>query len=244
MHRFFVPPSAFQGRVVQFPPECVRQMVRVLRLEPGCKVIALDGSGGEAVVELTVLTSQQAAGNVLGWQNNQREPFLKLTLGLALTQREKFEWTLQKVTEVGVSSIVPLVTRRSLIQQPALALEKYPRWQRILRESAEQSGRGIVPRLDEPRRLPDFIPLREDFEMALMAWEGESRRLISAVDLPPNGATKAGLLIGPEGGWEDEEVQAAEQAGWLPVSLGRRILRTETAAIVGTALLLSRFEKI
>ncbi|GAP11570.1 RNA methyltransferase, RsmE family [Bellilinea caldifistulae] len=219
-------------------------MAQVLRLTPGCRVMALDGSGNEAVVELTALSVREASGVLLGWQKNEREPALHLTLGLALTQREKFEWTLQKVTEVGVSRIVPLITRRSLVQHPALALEKYPRWQRILQEAAEQAGRGMIPRLDEPRWLPDFLPFRQNFEIGLMAWEGETQRMIGAAAvLPADSAAHAGLLIGPEGGWEAEEVQAAEQAGWLPVSLGKRILRTETAAIVGAALLLALFEE-
>ncbi|GIV65763.1 MAG: ribosomal RNA small subunit methyltransferase E [Bellilinea sp.] len=242
MHRFFIPPTAFEGDLVHFPQECARQMVQVLRLAPGCKVVALDGLGNEALVELTALSARQANGIVLGWQKNGREPALRVTLGLALSQREKFEWTLQKVTEVGVSRIVPLVTRRSLVQQPSQVLEKMARWRRILQEAAEQCGRGLVPNLDEPRWLTDFLPLRQTFEVGLMAWEGETRRTIKSTDLPMEMITRAGLLIGPEGGWEDEEVQAAERAGWLPVSLGRRILRTETAAIVGAALLLALYD--
>lgn len=242
MHRFFIPPTAFIGENVQFPPECARQMAQVLRLTAGSKVIALDGSGNEAVVELTLLSARQANGIILRWQKNEREPCLHLTLGLALTQREKFEWTLQKVTEVGVSRIVPLISRRSLVQQPKQVLDKYPRWGRILQEAAEQSGRGIVPQLDEPRPLGDFLSFRERFEIALMAWEGETQGFISRAVQGGNASSRAGLLIGPEGGWEMDEVQQAIGAGWLPVSLGRRILRTETAAVVGTALLLASFE--
>ncbi|WP_322793269.1 RsmE family RNA methyltransferase [Bellilinea sp.] len=242
MHRFFVPPSSFKGSMIHFPQECARQMAQVLRLNPGCKVIALDGSGREAVVQLDNLSSREASGIVLGWQKNEREPVLHLTVGLALTQREKFEWTLQKVTEIGVSRIVPLVTRRSLVQQTAQVLEKVARWQRIIQEAAEQSGRGIVPYLDQPSLLRDFLLLGREFEIALIAWEGETGRFISRVVHPQDGKNRAGLLIGPEGGWEKEEVEQAEQAGWLPVSLGKRILRTETAAIVATALLLDRYE--
>lgn len=242
MHRFFVPPSSFKGNLIQFPQECARQMAQVLRLSPGCKVIALDGSGSEAMVQLDTVSTREASGTVLGWQKNEREPSLHLTLGLALTQREKFEWTLQKVTEIGVSRIVPLVTRRSLIQQSTRVLAKIPRWQRIIQEAAEQSGRGIVPYLDQPTVLRDFLSLGREVEIALIAWEGETKRLISRAVHPQDGKSRAGLLIGPEGGWEIEEVEQAEQAGWLPASLGRRILRTETAAVVATALLLDRYE--
>lgn len=228
--------------MIQFPRECARQMVQVLRLSTGCKVVVLDGSGWEAVVQLDALSAREASGIVLGWQKNEREPGLHLTLGLALTQREKFEWTLQKVTEVGVSRIVPLVTRRSLVQQTAQVLEKTARWQRIIQEAAEQSGRGIVPCLDPPTVLRDFLALGKEVEIAMIAWEGETKRLISRAVHPQDGKSRAGLLIGPKGGWESEEVEQAEQAGWLPVSLGKRILRTETAAIVATALLLDRYE--
>ncbi len=242
MHRFFIPPESFAAGRIAFPAECARQMARVLRLQPGEQVIALDGSGNEAVVALTTVSPADTRGEVLRVYRNRREPSLHLTLGLGLTQREKFEWVLQKATEAGASAFVPLITRRSLVQNGGQMEEKYPRWRRILQEAAEQSGRGIVPALLPVQPFDVFIRQCRSYDCGWLAWEGEtSRRLWKAAGTIPAGS-RAALLIGAEGGWDDEELSQALAAGWQPVSLGRRILRTETAAIVAAALLLAQFE--
>lgn len=242
MHRFFVPPESLAAGTIIFPAECARQMARVLRLQPGEQVIALDGSGREARVVLTMVDPADTRGEVQQIYPNQREPSVHLTLGLGLTQRDKFEWTLQKATEAGASAFVPLITHRSLVQNSGQHEEKYPRWRRILQEAAEQCGRGILPVLQPVQRFQDFIQQRNMFDAGWLAWEGEtSRHLWNAARMMPSVA-HAAVLIGPEGGWDDEEVNQAQHLGWQPVSLGRRILRTETAAVVASALLLAQFE--
>jgi 16S rRNA (uracil1498-N3)-methyltransferase len=242
MHRFFIPPESFTGEWIEFPVECARQIGRVLRLKPGDQVIVLDGSGREALVELTAVGRQTARGKMQQVRRNACEPAIHLTLGLGLTQREKFEWTLQKATEAGASAFVPLITRRGLVQNHAQLEEKYSRWRRILKEAAEQSGRGILPALLPVQTFQVFIQQRSSYASGWLAWEGEtSRRLWDAARTISPGS-RAAVLIGAEGGWDGEEVRQAVQADWQPVSLGRRTLRTETAAVVATALLLAQFE--
>lgn len=243
MHRFFLPPNAIQADTILFPAETAHQILRVLRLRAGEQVIVLDGLGWQYRVELTAVNRDQAAGRVLEKTTISGEPPVHLSMYLCLTQREKFEWMLQKCTEVGVSEFTPVLSSRSLVQDTQSLDNKLPRWQRIIQEAAEQSGRGRVPILNQPM---DFAGALETgklpFDACLVAWEEEhARRLASCLTgLPAN--ARVAMLIGPEGGLSREEVELASQQGWLAVSLGPRILRMETAAVVSAALVVDWFE--
>jgi 16S rRNA (uracil1498-N3)-methyltransferase len=241
MHRFFLPTGSIQQDSVVFPPETAHQISRVLRLHAGQHVGVLDGSGMEYEVELIVVAQGQVSGAIVTRHPSPGEPQLSITLYLALTQREKFEWALQKCTEVGASAFVPLVTARSLEQNPVEAARKAARWGSILREAAEQSGRGRIPDLLPPVRFTDSLTNACKSDLALIAWEQEQVRTLRA-ELQPlraqNGKTLA-MFIGPEGGFESREVELACQAGIHPVTLGRRTLRMETAAVVACVLALA-----
>jgi 16S rRNA (uracil1498-N3)-methyltransferase len=238
MHRFFLTPSDFAHEQVTFPPETARQMHLVLRLKPGETVIVLDGEGNEYDVEITELDSQSAVGRVTSQRLSTSEPKTRITLLLCLTQREKFEWILQKCTEVGVSEIFPVISSRSLVQSGKDITSKFDRWQRILREAAEQSHRGHIPHLREPVRFNEALKLSEIVhDLRLIPWEGETTRGLREV-LEKDKSKGVTLLIGPEGGFSEDEVIAAQNAGFLPVSLGPRILRMETAAIAAVVMVL------
>jgi len=248
MQRFFVPPSALTGQQVHFLPEQARQMSRVLRLRPGAEVWALDGSGQEWRVRLQSVTDGAAWGDVLEQRRVEAEPQrVRLTLYLGLTQREKFEWMLQKCTEAGAAAFVPVLSARSLVQQVSEVEAKRERWQRILREAAEQSGRGCVPVLQPAQRLTAALPqCLAQHALTLLAWEDEHEQGLGAVlraqaERHPRPLQLA-IWVGPEGGFAADEVQLARQVGVMPVSLGRRILRMETAALAVTLLALHYLE--
>jgi len=210
----------------------------VLRLKAGNQVVVLDGQGNEYDVEITELDSQNAFGQVTTQRLSTSEPKTRVTLLLCLTQREKFEWILQKCTEVGVSVIIPVISSRSLIQSSKDVASKYDRWQRILREAAEQSHRGRIPKLEQPLQFSDALTLDEiSADLRLIPWEGEMTRGLREV-LQNDPSDGASLLIGPEGGFSEDEVSAAQKAGFIPVSLGPRILRMETAAIAAVVMVL------
>ena len=239
MHRFFVPPDQIRHRFVEFDADQAHQMRRVLRLRPGDRVIALDGAGRQYEVTLEEVGNARATGRAADATVATGEPAARLSLYQSLLRREKFEWVLQKGTEIGVAAFVPVITRRSLVRDAEdVGPEKLGRWQRIIREAAEQSGRGLLPTLLPPLALAEATAGARTADVALIAWEGETRRTIrEALD----GCAAVGeiaLFIGPEGGYDEEEVRQAESWGAVPVSLGGRILRTETAAIVGAALVL------
>lgn len=238
MHRFFVLPTQIGHQTVRFDAEQAHQMRRVLRLRPGDRVMALDGRGRQYEIVLDEVTNARVTGRIAAQSEAGGEPGVRLTLFQSLLPRDKFEWVLQKGTEVGVAAFAPVITRRSLVRGDDVTPEKLTRWERIIREAAEQSGRSLLPRLLPPAPFSMATSEAAALDRALIAWEGETRRPLGQALAPPDGLQEVGLFIGPEGGYETEEIDEAAARGVIPVTLGRRILRTETAAVVGAALLL------
>lgn len=243
MHRFFVTPDEIQLEEIHFSPIISRQISRVLRLKCGEKVIVLDNSGDEMLTELNQVDELACTGHILQRGRCQNEPQTRLLMILGITQREKFEWMLQKCTEVGAAAFIPVITSRSLVQHPTDVLSKYPRWRTILKEAAEQSGRGIIPDLLEPAAFHDILStIPAAYPLCLIPWEDEHRTGLRELlsEITPE---KIAVIIGPEGGFSGTEVEQAAQAGFKPVTLGKRILRMETAAVVAAALVLHEVEK-
>lgn len=237
MHRFFIPPETIQNGVVTFPEDAARQISKVLRLHNGNEVIVLDGSKLEFHVMLEEVGTSLVKGHVIHQGISTGEPSTRIHLYIALTQREKFEWILQKCTEVGVVSFTPIITSRSLIQSPVEVDGKYPRWKNIIREAAEQSHRGLVPTLFPVRRYENILTNTISPQtLGLFFWEEESIELKKIVGKHKD--SEVNLIIGPEGGLSVGEAEVAKNAGYLSVSLGKRILRMETAAVVAAALVL------
>jgi 16S rRNA (uracil1498-N3)-methyltransferase len=243
MHRFFVPPASIQSGQVVFPSEAAHQIYRVLRLRPGQRLVVLNNQGDEYTIELEEVSQRTATGKIVEQQPTLGEPACRLALYLCLAQREKFEWMLQKCTETGASTFIPVISSRSLVQDLAETNKKAARWEKILQEAAEQSGRGRIPALKPAISLSQAV--RQGQGKRIILWEQEhSTNLRQALaNLSPENSPEISILVGPEGGFSMEEVQLAEQADWQPVSLGQRILRMETAALVATALVLYELEQ-
>ena len=248
MHRFFVPPSNIEKAAVYFPMEISRQIATVLHLRVGQQVIVLDNAGAEYEVTLEIVAPRTTEGRVLSSRAAGGEPRTQLVQYLGLTQREKFEWMLQKCTEIGAAAFVPVITSRSLVQSSDESRSKLDRWRRILQEAAEQSGRGRIPSLAAPLRWNEALDhFQSQAIPGLVAWEGEkSMRIAAALDgiqQAENETTpRLALFIGPEGGFAEEEIAQARAAGLVPVTLGKRILRMETAAIAAAAIILHELE--
>jgi 16S rRNA (uracil1498-N3)-methyltransferase len=208
----------------------------------GQEVIVLNGKGQEYVVKLVIDENGQVSGRIKSRRQAMGEPVVRLVLYLSLTQREKFEWMLQKCTEVGAAAIVPFISSRCLIQDQHDAGRKLDRWRKIVLEAAEQSGRGIVPDVQDPVMFPQAVQQAHDGSaLALIAYESEQQQQLRQV-LAGQHPDRVALLIGPEGGFSEEEIALAKASGLVSVGLGQRILRMETAAIVGSALVLYELE--
>jgi 16S rRNA (uracil1498-N3)-methyltransferase len=246
MHRFFLPPSSIQSQAVTFPADTAHQVLSVLRLKPGQRVTVLDNLGSQFEVELSQVERGEVTGTVISVQPAAGEPRLHLAMYLCLSQREKFEWMLQKCTEVGAAEFIPVISSRTLVQdreeKQDRAARKQERLERILREAAEQSHRGRIPSLSPALRFDAALADARRHPLRLIPWEQEAAlSLRDALHSAPP-PSSAAVLIGPEGGFSESEVSAARAVGFLPVTLGPRILRMETAAIVSAALLLHELD--
>lgn len=238
-NRFFVPNSGFEGELVRLSPEQARQICHVLRLKPGDPIVVLDGNGTEYDVTLTAVRPPETIGQMTGRRPARGEPQAKITLFQSLLAREKFEWVLQKATEVGVARFVPVLTERSILRGKLIEEKKLDRWRRIVTEAAEQSHRGRIPTLDRAITFGQAVSGLSDFDRALIA--APSPKAVSLRDALRDldrGAVSVGLMVGPEGGFSGTEVDLACETGAIPIHLGPRILRTETAAVVASALIL------
>jgi 16S rRNA (uracil1498-N3)-methyltransferase len=234
MHRFFIPPDCINGDAVIFPGDAARQLARVLRARPGDQVVALDNSGWEYLVTLEAVGRDTAQGIVASRTESAGEPALHVTLYQGVLKADKFEYVLQKGTELGVSRFVPVVCQRSIPRERA---SRHDRWRRIIIEAAEQSHRGRLPVLDEPL---DFSAACDGVDgFALIPWEEESgtglKSALRSWREQDGAPSSIGVFIGPEGGFTEEEVNCARERGIVPVSLGRRILRAETAGVAAVA---------
>jgi 16S rRNA (uracil1498-N3)-methyltransferase len=241
MHRFFV--TDIDNNQVIFSAEQTRQINAVLRMEPGQRVIALDNAGWEYEVELIALGRKRATAVIHHKRPSANEPSVQLTLYQSLMKRDKFEWVLQKGTEIGVSHFVPLVTQRSLSQKVDIKDSKLARWQKIITEAAEQCRRGRIPTLQTPLTLTQALA-DHPAQPGLIAWEETKDRSLREVLSAGKRPSAISLFIGPEGGFAAEEIATAQTAGIIPITLGKRILRAETAALVASALILHELDEI
>jgi 16S rRNA (uracil1498-N3)-methyltransferase len=223
-HRFVVPFPLAKGSCIVREREIVHQIVNVLRLSLHEEIVLSDGKGHEAPATIERVDKKEIhllIGNV---QRNENEPEREVTLCLAILKRENFEWAAQKATEVGVTRILPIITKRTV----KLDLKR-ERIQKILREAAEQCGRSRVPELAEPVSFDDALSVVADVKwFCALDVDGKNP------SQPPPGNPSVAIFIGPEGGWDPEEIEAARKAGCDIVSLGSLALRAETAAIIAT----------
>jgi len=237
MHRFFVPPACLHRESIILQGDLAHQLSRVLRLVAGEHIVLLDDTGWAYEVELTAVSPAQCgARHVSRWQP-ETEPSIRLALYQALTRETKFDWVLQKGTELGVAAFVPLLAGRGLINKPEqVPPSRLQRWHHIVTEAAEQAGRACRPSILPVQTLSqacDALPV------GAVAWlaspQPDATPLGRAVRALTSKPVEVHLFIGPEGGFTPEEVQSAASHGVLPVTLGPRTLRTETAGLAATA---------
>ena len=240
--RFYAPPAAFRrGESVTLAAEEAQHMRGVLRLKPNDEVFVFDGEGREYLCRIESLRRDEAALIILKEvEAASPESSLRLTLALALLKGEKFDLSVQKATELGVTKIVPVMTKLSDIRlrDERDAEKRTSRWRRIALEAAKQSGRARLPTIEEPLAFDSFLENasqgEDEWRLLFAERRGESLRQSFEQARMPQSIT---ALIGPEGGWTDEELDLARTTNWKIITLGGRILRAETAAITITALL-------
>jgi 16S rRNA (uracil1498-N3)-methyltransferase len=240
MRRFTLAPDRVADGRVTFDAEESRHLARVLRLRPGDTVVATDGAGRDYTVRLETV-GDPATGTVLAVATGPRESPLAVTLVQGIPKGDRMETIVRAATELGVARVRPAICERTVVRlEPARWRERARRWQRVAREAAKQSGRAVVPEVETPRPLADWLDAAEPADLALCPWEGGGEPLGEA--LAAAGAPRTALVVvGPEGGLARAEVDALRARGLRVVTLGPRILRTETAGPALLALLQARF---
>ncbi|MCL4459797.1 MAG: 16S rRNA (uracil(1498)-N(3))-methyltransferase [Chloroflexi bacterium] len=261
MHRFFVSPQVFNRATAVITGPLVHQIVDVLRLGMGDRLLLLDNSGWQYQVVIKSVSPEQIIGSVEKKSLVTSEPRTKITVFQGLLRTNRFEFALQKCTEIGVVAFVPIICERSIIAEVREVSElKMGRWQRIIVEAAEQARRGKIPVLHPPMLFAQAC--KQARGISLLAWESQEALSIKAAlhELSSDRIWEAmhregakddqhsprkiewpfsvNLFIGPEGGFSAAEVEKARSYNIKPVSLGLRILRAETAAIVAASLIL------
>jgi len=240
--RFFAPPEAFHKQSVTLTGDEARHLREVLRLKIGDEVFVFDGAGREFRCTVAKAKRDEALLDQCGEvAPTQPESPLNLTLAVALLKGEKFDLVVQKTTELGITSIVPVMTRYADIRlRDANDAEKrVNRWKRIAIEAAKQCGRARVPSMVLPVSFESIIS-GSDYSLRVMFSERNGLSFYEAF-ASLSGPTSAIALIGSKGGWADEEMSAANASGWRIITLGGRILRAETAAITATVLLQNKW---
>ena len=236
MPRFHCPGPFAAGATVALPPQAEQHALRALRLRPGDEVVLFDGAGGEWSGHL-VEAGRGLRVSLGEWRGVEREAPLALTLAQALAVADKMDWIVQKAVELGAKAIVPVQARRSVLRLSGERAEKRLRhWQQVTVSACEQCGRNRLPGLAEVVDLPHYL--------ARPGQAGETRLLLSpdagiGLSALPRPAGAVTLLVGPEGGFDPDEEAAALSAGFQAVSLGPRVLRTETAGLAAIAALMA-----
>ena len=242
MHSFFASNENFSGDSVVLTGTDASHIRTVLRLQAGDKVQVLDGKGSLYVVQLTDVKAKSVKGEVVSSEKVNTESPLKIHLGQSLIKGNKFDVVLRKSVELGVKTITPLMTDRTVVKSDGN--KKIARWQKIAEESCKQCGRSSIPKVSRSIiKLDVFCQQGSEADLKLMFWELERENSLKDIN-PEKTPLSVSVLIGPEGGFTIEEVETARSHGFQTVSLGPRILRAETAPLVVLSLLQSKWGDI
>jgi 16S rRNA (uracil1498-N3)-methyltransferase len=240
MDRFFVKPGTLDGETAELDRQVSHRLRHVLRLRGGDRVVLLDGSGSEYEAVLEDVSNPTVRARIVSRRDGVAEPRARVVLYQSIIKGDRFDWVLEKGTEIGVARFVPLVSHRGVVRPRTGRVERMERWRRIVTEAAEQCGRCYLPAVTSPVSLSDALESAEG--LRLLPWEGEHqttlRQALKEAVGKVEDAPVVSLFIGPEGGFAREEVDRAVDLGVRTASLGPRILRSETAGIVAAAAVL------
>ena len=246
MQRFFVPQSWIERNQVTITGPQAHQIASVLRMRPGDLIVVLDNSGWEIEMRLTSVAPDMIRGDVLHRRLAGGEPQTKISLYQGVLKGKRLEFVLQKGTELGIVEFVPLIAERCIVSDLESVERKRERWEWIIQEAAEQCRRGRKPALRSPILFARACEqARSSSGLSIIAWEGEG--LVSLRDLLRDTPAERdqhwapftiNLFVGPEGGFTLGEIALARRYGLVPVTLGARILRAETAGLAASAAIL------
>jgi len=237
--RIYCPPIPDEDSAIELADDTVRYLKSVLRQGPGDEVLFFDGTGWEYRAVIERIESRKGAARIVARQRVPLEIPVRITLAQALPKGDKMEFIVQKATELGAARVIPFRSSRTIPRRTEeRAAKRLERWRRIAAEAAEQCGRGDVPEIAATVSYAEALGMALPGSVKVLFWESETecsvREILKTEEA--RSAKEFFLVVGPEGGLSGEEAQAAREAGFLTASLGRLVLRVETAALAILAI--------
>ncbi|WP_046226886.1 16S rRNA (uracil(1498)-N(3))-methyltransferase [Paenibacillus dauci] len=247
MQRYFVPAQQFSEHEVTITGDDARHIIRVMRSQEGDKLIACDGNQLDVLAEISSMDEGVVTARIMERLEQLSEATVQVTIAQSLPKGDKMETVIQKCTELGAAVFVPFLSERTVVQYDSRKEEKrIQRWSKIAKEAAEQSHRSRIPQIGQPLSWKQLLATFAQYDLICFCYEKENGSQLRDVVQPfaaglqqkPDTAAQVLIVVGPEGGFAEQEVEAAEQHGAVPTGLGRRILRTETAAMTALACIM------
>lgn len=236
MHRFFIPQLYAAEMIIKDVD--AKHISKVLRMQPGDKIQIVSDDGVTAIAEIVSLQSDNVVVKCLEKLAESHEPSVKITLAQGLAKGEKMDFIIQKAVEMGASSVVPVAMEHSVVRlEGTKADKKVERWQKIAEAAAKQSKRDIIPQVQAVQTMQQMLA-NNDLQHKIIAYECEDRLGLKTALQSCDNLQELLLIIGPEGGISEFELELARKNGAVPVSLGKRILRAETAGVVALSAIL------
>lgn len=242
MHRFFVPRP--YAEIMEIDGVDARHICTVLRMQPGEKLQIVSDDGVTALAEIMESTPAKIVVRCLEVLAESHEPCVKITLAQGLAKGEKMDFIIQKAVELGVSAVVPVAMEHSVVRYDGgKAVKKQQRWQKIAESAAKQSKRDIIPQV-RPVTTMQALMQEDASEVKIIAYECEDKKGLKATLQNAGKPQSLLVIIGPEGGISEAELAVAKAGGAVPVSLGRRILRAETAGLTALSAVLYEYGEL
>lgn len=245
MHRFFVDKDNITDEYITITGENVNHIKNVLRLKVGDEIFLCDGERNDYLVKIEAIAKDKVTGLIIDKMKSKSESDVEVILYQGMPKGSKMELIIQKATELGVSKIVPMISDRVVVKfkDYKKTSKKVDRWNKIALEASKQCNRGIVPKVTSPVKFKDVLIELKDKKNIIVPYENEENISIKSV-LKNISKDSVNIVIGPEGGFEESEIENFKSINAKIVSLGSRILRTETAGIVTVALALYELEDV
>ncbi|TYQ12912.1 UNVERIFIED_CONTAM: 16S rRNA (uracil1498-N3)-methyltransferase [Acetivibrio alkalicellulosi] len=240
MSKFFVDKKNILAKSINITGEDVIHIKKVLRLKCGDNIIISDGAGTDYYVEIQNIQQDLVETKIISFEKNIAEPSINITLFQGLPKSDKMDLIIQKGVELGVKKIVPVITERTVVKISGAkdSIKKCERWNRISMEASKQCNRGFIPKVDGPIFFSDALKMLNGGNLNILPYEKEKDNRLKYILNDSIKAKDIYVFIGPEGGFSQEEVEIAVKSGVNTVSLGPRILRTETAGIAVLSILM------
>lgn len=246
MHRFYVEQDQINGDSISIKGSDVNHIKNVLRMKQGDEIVICNGQGKDCYCIINKVSEQEVIAKINLIKDTGTELKSRITLFQGIPKKDKFELIIQKAVELGVYEIVPVMTSRVVVKLEDKKKEekKLERWQAIAEEAAKQSGRGIIPAIKPVSSFFDAVKASKQMDLALIPYE-KAENMQNTRDILSKAAehSSIGIFIGPEGGFDEEEIRLASENNIKPITLGKRILRTETAGLASLSMMVLMLEE-